>query len=69
MPPDFAIAYATPYMVDEGPGYANLGSKVFFVWGGKYLPNSVSIVANLLIQASVSSALSSSTSSSTRPKV
>lgn len=31
---NFAIAYATPYMVDPGPGNANLGSKVFFVWGG-----------------------------------
>jgi len=30
---NFAIAYATPYMVNEGPGYANLQSKVFFVWG------------------------------------
>ncbi|KAK5958514.1 Plasma membrane low glucose sensor [Knufia fluminis] len=31
---NFAIAYATPYMVDAGPGNANMGSKVFFVWGG-----------------------------------
>ena len=30
---NWAIAYATPYMVDEGPGNANLQSKVFFVWG------------------------------------
>jgi sugar porter (SP) family MFS transporter len=30
---NWAIAYATPYMVDEGTGNANLGSKVFFVWG------------------------------------
>ena len=29
-----AIAYSTPYMVNSGPGNANLGSKVFFVWGG-----------------------------------
>jgi SP family sugar:H+ symporter-like MFS transporter len=28
---NWAIAYATPYMVD--PAHANLGSKVFFVWG------------------------------------
>lgn len=28
---NFAIAYSTPYIVD--PGYANLGPKVFFVWG------------------------------------
>ncbi|KIW58165.1 hypothetical protein PV05_02712 [Exophiala xenobiotica] len=31
---NWAIAYATPYMVNPGPGNANLGSKVFFVWGG-----------------------------------
>ena len=31
---NWAIAYATPYLVDEGPGNANLGSKVFFIWGG-----------------------------------
>lgn len=31
---NFAIGYATPYLVDSGPGNANLGSKVFFIWGG-----------------------------------
>lgn len=31
---NWAIAYATPYMVDPGPGNANLGAKVFFIWGG-----------------------------------
>ncbi|RLV93260.1 hypothetical protein JA1_002578 [Spathaspora sp. JA1] len=31
---NFAIGYATPYMVDSGKGNANLGSKVFFIWGG-----------------------------------
>lgn len=31
---NFAIAYATPYLVDPGVGNANLGSKVFFIWGG-----------------------------------
>lgn len=31
---NWAIAYATPYMVDSGPGNANLQAKVFFVWGG-----------------------------------
>jgi len=31
---NWAIAYATPYMVNSGPGDANLQSKVFFVWGG-----------------------------------
>ncbi|CAG8364174.1 unnamed protein product [Penicillium salamii] len=31
---NWAIAYATPYMVNSGPGNANLKSKVFFIWGG-----------------------------------
>lgn len=31
---NWAIAYSTPYLVDPGQGNANLGSKVFFVWGG-----------------------------------
>lgn len=31
---NWAIAYATPYLVNAGPGNANLGSKVFFIWGG-----------------------------------
>ncbi|KAH8154043.1 uncharacterized protein LAJ45_01810 [Morchella importuna] len=31
---NFAIGFATPYMVDDGPGNANMGAKVFFVWGG-----------------------------------
>jgi len=31
---NWAIAYATPYLVNDGPGNANLGSKVFFIWGG-----------------------------------
>ncbi|KAK0942610.1 Plasma membrane low glucose sensor [Friedmanniomyces endolithicus] len=31
---NWAIAYATPYLVDAGPGNANLQSKVFFIWGG-----------------------------------
>lgn len=31
---NWAIAYSTPYLVDEGPGFANLKSKVFFIWGG-----------------------------------
>ena len=30
---NFAIAYGTPYMVNSGPGCANLQAKVFFVWG------------------------------------
>ena len=29
---NWAIAYATPYLVNYGPGYANLQSKIFFVW-------------------------------------
>nr|OQO20086.1 hypothetical protein B0A51_10190 [Rachicladosporium sp. CCFEE 5018] len=34
---NFAIAYVTPYMVRDGPGYANLQSKVFFIWGGCFI--------------------------------
>lgn len=29
---NWAIAYATPYLVNYGAGYANLQSKIFFVW-------------------------------------
>jgi SP family sugar:H+ symporter-like MFS transporter len=29
---NFVLGYVTPYMVDKDEG--NLGSKVFFVWGG-----------------------------------
>jgi len=31
---NFGIGYATPYLVNPGPGNANLGVKVFFIWGG-----------------------------------
>ncbi|RMZ84877.1 hypothetical protein DV738_g456, partial [Chaetothyriales sp. CBS 135597] len=31
---NWAIAYCTPYLVNSGAGNANLGSKVFFIWGG-----------------------------------
>ncbi|KAJ9648297.1 Plasma membrane low glucose sensor [Coniosporium tulheliwenetii] len=31
---NWAIAYATPYLVNPGEGNANLGAKVFFIWGG-----------------------------------
>lgn len=30
---DDGTAYATPYLVDSGPGDAGLGAKVFFIWG------------------------------------
>lgn len=30
---NWAIGYATPYLVDNTPGAAGLGAKVFFVWG------------------------------------
>jgi len=30
---NFAIAYATPYLVDSGQGNADLGTKVFYIWG------------------------------------
>ncbi|KAK0615352.1 glucose transporter-like protein [Bombardia bombarda] len=29
---NWAIAYSTPYLVNFGPGYANLQSKIFFIW-------------------------------------
>ncbi|OTA98345.1 hypothetical protein M426DRAFT_113736 [Hypoxylon sp. CI-4A] len=31
---NWAIAYSTPYLVDYGEGYANLQSKIFFIWFG-----------------------------------
>ncbi|KOS20049.1 putative glucose transporter rco-3 [Escovopsis weberi] len=31
---NWAIAYSTPYLVNFGPGFANLQSKIFFVWFG-----------------------------------
>ncbi|KAJ2982021.1 hypothetical protein NUW58_g6540 [Xylaria curta] len=31
---NFVIAFVTPYLVDYGPNYANLQSKVFFIWFG-----------------------------------
>ena len=30
---NFAIAYASPFMVGNGPGHADFGSKIFFIWG------------------------------------
>ncbi|KAI0272609.1 general substrate transporter [Gloeopeniophorella convolvens] len=30
---NWGIAYATPYLVDPGPGNADLGTKVFYMWG------------------------------------
>ncbi|KAI0741528.1 MFS monosaccharide transporter [Daedaleopsis nitida] len=30
---NWAIAFATPYLVNTGPGDAGLGVKVFFIWG------------------------------------
>ncbi|KAK0529027.1 Plasma membrane low glucose sensor [Tilletia horrida] len=34
---NFAIGYATPYLVHKGHGYAGLGTKVFFIWGSTCL--------------------------------
>ncbi|KAI0644198.1 MFS monosaccharide transporter [Trametes meyenii] len=34
---NFGIGYATPYLVNDGPGNAGLGSKVFFIWGSTCL--------------------------------
>lgn len=30
---NFVLAYSTPYMVGDGPGNANFGPKIFFIWG------------------------------------
>lgn len=30
---NWAIAYSTPYLTDPGKGHADLGPKVFFIWG------------------------------------
>jgi SP family sugar:H+ symporter-like MFS transporter len=30
---NFVIAYCTPYMVGQGAGSANIGPKIFFLWG------------------------------------
>ncbi|KAK4054318.1 Plasma membrane low glucose sensor [Microbotryomycetes sp. JL221] len=30
---NFALGYATPYMVNDVPGSAGLGTKVFYIWG------------------------------------
>ncbi|KAF8518002.1 MFS monosaccharide transporter [Hysterangium stoloniferum] len=30
---NWGIGFATPYLVDPGPGNADLGAKVFFIWG------------------------------------
>ncbi|KAF9259071.1 AmMst-1 [Marasmius fiardii PR-910] len=34
---NFGITYATPYLVNRGPGSAGLESKVFFIWGSTCL--------------------------------
>jgi SP family sugar:H+ symporter-like MFS transporter len=34
---NWAIAYATPYLVNNGPGNAGLEVKVFFIWGSTCL--------------------------------
>jgi SP family sugar:H+ symporter-like MFS transporter len=31
---NWAIAYSTPFLVNPGPGNANLQAKIFFLWGG-----------------------------------
>jgi len=31
---NWAIAYSTPYLVNNGAGNANLQAKIFFIWGG-----------------------------------
>jgi len=34
---NFGIGYATPYLVNPGKGHADLGVKVFFIWGSTCL--------------------------------
>ncbi|KAF5350211.1 hypothetical protein D9758_007861 [Tetrapyrgos nigripes] len=34
---NFGIGYATPYLVNDEPGSAGLGSNVFFIWGSTCL--------------------------------
>jgi hypothetical protein len=29
---NFSIAYSTPYLINYGPGYADLQEKVFYIW-------------------------------------
>lgn len=31
---NWALSYSTPYLVNYGPGNANLQSKIFFIWFG-----------------------------------
>ena len=31
---NWALSFATPYLVNYGPGNANLQSKIFFIWFG-----------------------------------
>ena len=30
---NFGLAFGTPYLVGEGPGNADMGPKIFFIWG------------------------------------
>ena len=30
---NFAISYSSPFMVGNGPGHGDFGSKIFFIWG------------------------------------
>ncbi|KAL9940770.1 hypothetical protein V8E36_000258 [Tilletia maclaganii] len=38
---NFCIGMATPYLVHDGPGYAGLGQKVFWIWGTTCLAASI----------------------------
>ncbi|KAE8214694.1 hypothetical protein CF327_g1922 [Tilletia walkeri] len=40
---NFAIGYATPYLVQKGHGYAGLGAKVFFIW---QVPSAATIISD-----------------------
>ncbi|KAK9235361.1 general substrate transporter [Lipomyces kononenkoae] len=42
---NFIIALTTPYLVDSGPGNANLGTNVFFIWGSCSLLGAIFVYA------------------------
>jgi len=59
---NFALAYATPYMVNEGKGYANLQSKVFFVSRSICMSRATAALTNRIRRSGALSASSASLS-------
>lgn len=51
---NWAIAYSTPYMVGSGVGYADLGAKIFFVWGGMCIISGIFVWAMVYETAGIS---------------